>query len=30
MPGPSPYTAKQKAAILEGVKTGRKAGSDFR
>jgi hypothetical protein len=30
MPRPSPYTDKQKAAILEAVKDGRKAVGDFR
>ena len=29
MPRPSPYTAKQKAAILEAVKSGRKAGKKW-
>jgi hypothetical protein len=29
MPRPSPYTDKQKAAILESVKTGRKAGKKW-
>jgi hypothetical protein len=29
MPRPSAYTAKQKAAILEAVKTGRKSGKKW-